>query len=1168
MNTTRKLGLLAALAMLGSLSVAPLSAQTTVETVATNFFEPYGVATDADGAIYVTEGSNHRVVKLLSGTTVGTVFAGQTFTAGTNDGVANAAQFNQPQGIIFARGGLVVADSANHTLRFIALNGVVTTLAGAPGVFGNINGSATDARFRFPTGLATDSDGNIYIADSQNNAIRKLDTNNTVSTVWSSTLFQPSGIAIGVNGDLWIADTRHHCIKRLDTNGVITVVAGVSGTAGSSDSIAATNALFTNPRALLWLSPGSGLLVSDSGSHTIRRIFYNTNFATYSVETYAGKAGVSGLTNGPAVTAATFNTPITICRDLISGGFLIADKANNALRRINTGAVQPPVSDPVIGWVDLVKDAFGAYVTLLRPVIVATFNNDVVIAIKSELGTATYYTFGPTPPSQFEDTIPAPGPGSGLTPPLYRDGALASEMPQTLTTPQPDLTIKAIGVQDGRRSSAMVQSRFLFKTANPIIIGENAASFTVDNITTGASIWYTIDGSEPTNNPAANPNVVGPRAAGDTISFNLFGTNITFKVKAFKNNYKPSETITKVFTTMNFVANKLSLGFASGEASSEFVASAGQRFYAPVTLTVLPSQKIYSFQFNAVVTNIAGPAVDGSLPAFKSMLMKPFPDDPILFVPIPPQAFVGFDGNTNSVMTNMVVTNASINLLGVGWLERATQTNLYDTVAQDLITYSQAHDNRFLSANGKVIMGAYSFVVPPLAADGSTYQIKLGRSSATSDGVNKDVYIEIPTNGSSTVGPINGTKTVTVGIRRYVVGDVAPFRWLNAGDFGDTNILNNDVLQVFQSASYGFNTPPAGSDMLDALDSSDGTSNGLLDGSDTAIDSIFFGDGALNVDDIFVTFRRSIDPSRKWFARYWQNGVRQFVEVPNVAPGTTPPPPPVPPAASLPLRTDIPTVALLADDVIGTAGSSVNVPVRVHIQGGLPIRVAMFSVTVQPLDGSPALTSPLDIIPAAALGAPGIRNSVTSNEISVAWLNNTVSGISGDATLATLVIPIPLGAPANAAYRIHFNHFSASPNGLGLLRKSVYDGIVSVSNRGGSSAGDGISDVWRLRWFGSVNDARSGADVDADKDGRTNLQEYQAGTNPVDLRSFLGLGTAPLFNGVKLSFPTGAGRSYILEWAGQLNGPWNPFSTNIGDGNLREVNDTPLSNRFYRIRAQ
>src|SRR6185503_20619749 len=121
-----------------------------------------------------------------------------------------------------------------------------------------------------------------------------------------------------------------------------------------------------------------------------------------------------------------------------------------------------------------------------------------------------------------------------------------------------------------------------------------------------------------------------------------------------------------------------------GEASSEFVAAAGQRFYAPVTLSLLAQQKIYSFQFNVVVTNETGPPVDGSLVGFDSTLQKQTPDvrdtidsQGLHYQRIPPQMFVAIDTNTlgtesrGLVFTNLLVTNATINLLGVGWAERA-----------------------------------------------------------------------------------------------------------------------------------------------------------------------------------------------------------------------------------------------------------------------------------------------------------------------------------------------------------------------------------------------------------------------------------------------------------------------------------------------------------------
>jgi hypothetical protein len=196
---------------------------------------------------------------------------------------------------------------------------------------------------------------------------------------------------------------------------------------------------------------------------------------------------------------------------------------------------------------------------------------------------------------------------------------------------------------------------------------------------------------------------------------------------------------------------------------------------------------------------------------------------------------------------------------------------------------------------GKVILGGYAFQVPTTATASQTYQIKIGRPSATSDGIGmpgSDIYIATPTNGSLTAGAVNAIKIVTVGQRRYAAGDCAPFRWFNAGDFGNTptnKLDNSDVIQVFQSAIYSLNYPPRGSDFFDSMDSCGFTyvdnGNGyleknalagtgvLFDGNDTTINQIGFGDANLDVCDVYVTFRRSLDPSLVWFQRFWTNGV-------------------------------------------------------------------------------------------------------------------------------------------------------------------------------------------------------------------------------------------------------------------------------------------------------
>src|SRR5262249_24076815 len=157
-----------------------------------------------------------------------------------------------------SRNGLVVADSGNHSIRLVTKTGAVTTLAGVPGTPGTNDGPAASATFRFPAGLAIDDNGNIYIADAKNNAIRKLHTNNVVTTVGRG-FYEPAAVAVGDDGDLIVADTRNHSIKLLKPDGSVVLLAGSDSrfVSGTDDALFAVEALFNNPSGLLWLGKSS-----------------------------------------------------------------------------------------------------------------------------------------------------------------------------------------------------------------------------------------------------------------------------------------------------------------------------------------------------------------------------------------------------------------------------------------------------------------------------------------------------------------------------------------------------------------------------------------------------------------------------------------------------------------------------------------------------------------------------------------------------------------------------------------------------------------------------------------------------------------------------------------------------------------------------------------------
>ena len=216
---------------------------------------------------------------------------------------------------------------------------------------------------------------------------------------------------------------------------------------------------------------------------------------------------------------------------------------------------------------------------------------------------------------------------------------------------------------------------------------------------------------------------------------------------------------------------------------------------------------------------------------------------------------------------------------------------------------------------------------------------------------------------------------------------------------------------------------------------------------------------------------------------------------------------------------------------------------------------------------------PVRFAAAAGLGQPSLTTSRGAANFAGAWLDNKVAGVSGNASLGTLYITAPADAPANAAYKIEVDHFSASPNGLGLFTKFVKSGALVATNAPASTMPDGIPDEWRIRNFGSVDSAQAAANADPDGDGISNWAEFKAGTNPNDGQSALRLSpkTDALKNGFTLRWPTVADKAYVVECVPALSVPnWIVISPRIvGTGQPVEFTHSPVAAgaQFYRVRV-
>ncbi|MDB6111259.1 MAG: Immunoglobulin I-set domain protein [Pedosphaera sp.] len=251
------------------------------------FDEIAGVAVDGGGNFYVADTFNNTIRKISSAGVVSTL-AGRAGFAGTNDGLPNAARFNYPVGVAVDRAtNLYVADWANSTIRMINPTGFVSTIAGSAGNPGYVNATGRVARFHLPEHLALDNAGNIYVADTYNNAIRKLapvGTNWVVSTLAGAgpgnfgsldgigagaRFFGPKGIAFDGVGSFYVADTSNNIVRRVTTGGVVTTPAGLAGSPGTNDGSGITPKFFW-PTGLAVDGTGN-VFIADSVNSTIRK---------------------------------------------------------------------------------------------------------------------------------------------------------------------------------------------------------------------------------------------------------------------------------------------------------------------------------------------------------------------------------------------------------------------------------------------------------------------------------------------------------------------------------------------------------------------------------------------------------------------------------------------------------------------------------------------------------------------------------------------------------------------------------------------------------------------------------------------------------------------------------------------------------------------------------
>jgi sugar lactone lactonase YvrE len=317
-----------------------------------SFNNPFGLAIDSSNNLYVADTGNYIIRKITPSGAVSTL-AGSAGNPGSANGTGNSAQFNFPLGVaVDTNGNVYVAEGSNEDIRKITPAGLVTTFAGLAGSYGTADGTGSAARFNWPSSLAMDANGNLFVADNENSTIRKITPAGVVTTIAGfpgsggaadgtgnvARFYNPNGLAVDAAGNIYVADTGNNAIRKVTQAGVVTTLAGQSGNPGNNDGIGSV-VRFKSPSGVAIDNSGN-LFITDAQNYTIR--------ATQTLTTKVDQTIVfaplpnKSASDTPFALIATATSGLPVYLNILSGPATL--DTNNVLTVLGAGTVN------VIAW--------------------------------------------------------------------------------------------------------------------------------------------------------------------------------------------------------------------------------------------------------------------------------------------------------------------------------------------------------------------------------------------------------------------------------------------------------------------------------------------------------------------------------------------------------------------------------------------------------------------------------------------------------------------------------------------------------------------------------------------------------------------------------------------------------------------------------------------------